>query len=235
MKISIIIPTINEAHNVGPLVTYLRSHSNGGVAEVIVADGGSEDGTEEVAERAGAKVLQCPELGRALQMNHAASQAKGDVLWFVHADATPPRSFENDIAESIEQGNRLGGYRFRFDSNHPVHRFLSWATRFSFEFTRGGDQTLFVTRDLFDELGGFDEEWCIMEEYDFMRRAKALASFRIIPKDVVVSARKYKENPWYRVAWANFVAFRMYKRGQPAAKIKETYHRMIKHPKDRGL
>ncbi len=233
MRISIIIPVINEEEHIGNLVRYLSKHGGESIAEILVIDGGSSDRTVEEASKAGATVLYSPKTGRACQMNYGVEHATGNLIWFVHADVVPPASFVSDIQESLDLGFKMGGYRFRFDSKRLIHRILSWATRLPLAVSRGGDQTIFITREFFEALEGYREDYVIMEEYELMRRARKLTKFRIIPKDVVVSARKYEENSWLQVNRANFVVYRMFVRGENPQRMKETYHRMIKHPKDR--
>ncbi|MAE87760.1 MAG: hypothetical protein CMB80_33810 [Flammeovirgaceae bacterium] len=88
---------------------------------------------------------------------------------------------------------------------------------------RGGDQTLFITRSLFDKLQGFDEYYCVMEDFDLLRRAKEIAKYHIIQKEVVVSARKYTDNGYLKVQLANLNAFRMFNRGEDPQKIRSYY------------
>lgn len=230
MKLSIIIPTLNEEAHIGELVNYLQKHGEN--AEIWVCDGGSTDQTVLEAQKAGAEVIEVGESSRAIQMNAGAARATGDVLWFVHADVKPPESFYEDIQKYTTNGFLIGTYRFKFDSNHPILKFLSWCTRFDWEFTRGGDQTIFVSKELWDKLGGYREDWVIMEEYDLIGRARERNDFCIIPKDVVVSSRKYDHNRWWQVQYANFKVFRMYKQGASTEDIKAKYYELLNHPKD---
>jgi len=93
---------------------------------------------------------------------------------------------------------------------------------------RGGDQTLFVTRQLFDELGGYDTHFRIMEEYDFIKRARQENPFKIIPKPVLVSARKYEHNGYLRVQIANLTVFNMYRLGCSQETLVNTYRNLLK-------
>lgn len=229
-KISVIIPTLNEAEYIGSLVSFLRKNGND-VCEVIISDAQSKDATREIARNAGAKVLKSRGLGRAVQMNLAVRQAKGDIFYFVHADAKPPVSFSKDIISCLEMGDQIGGYRLELDSKHPVLKFLSWCSGFSWEISRGGDQTMFISRELFENLGGFDESYVVMEDFEIIRRACRLHSYRVLPKSVRVSARKYEENSVLRVCWANLRAVHMFKRGEKPQDIKNLYYKLLKHPK----
>lgn len=227
MKISVIIPTLNEADNIVPLIRHLRQYGDNHLAEIIVADANSNDDTARLAKDAGAKVVAVPERGRSLQMNAGAQEAIGEILYFVHADSLPPVSYAKDLLDAVSKGYPIGCFRFRFDSKRWILKINSWFTRLDLLWCRGGDQTLFLTRELFDELQGFCPKHIIMEEYDLILRARKAYPFRIIPKEVVVSARKYESNSYLRVQIANLIAFQMYRFGYPLQGIYDTYRRLL--------
>ncbi len=231
MRISVIIPTFNEEKNIGPLVEYLRNEGGHTLQEIIVADGGSQDKTAELAQKAGAVVVVSPKKGRAAQMNYGVSFATAEILYFVHADARPPKSFVADIQAAVGEGYFSGCYRFRFDSDKTILKLNNYLTHLNILTARGGDQTLFITRRLFDELDGFDEYYVIMEEYDLLRRlwGKNRKVFKIIPKDVFVSARKYDTNSWARVQLANLVAMTLFRCGASPTRIAGTYKKMLNY------
>jgi rSAM/selenodomain-associated transferase 2 len=227
--LSVIIPTYNEAANIGRLVADLRRYAPPGTVEILVVDANSTDGTAEVARTAGAIVLPAPKPGRAAQLNYGASQARGDIFYFVHADVGIHPSYVATIAAAVAQGHAAGCYRFRFDSPHPLLRINSYGTRFKGIMSRGGDQTLFVTRALFEQLGGFNERFVIMEDFEIIQRIRQVASFHIVPLDVVVSARKYETNSWLRVQLANLTAFAMYFLKLPPPRIARTYKALLNY------
>lgn len=229
MRLSVIIPTHHEAANIGRLVGALRQHGGNQLAEVLVVDAQSTDGTADAARQAGATVLQPPRCGRAAQMNYGASHATGDVLYFVHADVGIHPDFMADIAQAVRAGYEAGCYRFRFDSTHPLLRINSYGTRFSGLMSRGGDQTLFVTRSLFGRLRGFDERYEVMEDFEIIVRIRQMARFLIIPKDVLVSARKYRTNGWLRVQIANLTAFSLFFLRVSPSRIARTYKALLNH------
>jgi len=111
----------------------------------------------------------------------------------------------------------------------------SYFTRFDREVCRGGDQTLFIKSNDFNDLGGYNADLRIMEEYDFMKRARKILKFKIIPKDVIVSARKYEENSYFRVNLANLVVFTFYNRGVSQKRLLEMYKKLLNHPKPEAL
>lgn len=227
MKLSIIIPTFNEAANIARLVGELRRHAADRPVEIVVVDAHSPDGTAELARQAGATVLLPPRPGRAFQMNYGAARATGDVLYFVHADVSIHPDYVATIGQAVAQGHAAGCYRFRFDSTHPLLRINSYGTRFKGIMSRGGDQTLFVTRALFQQLGGFNEHFVVMEDFEIIQRIRRVASFLIVPQDVLVSARKYQNNSWLRVQLANLTAFSLYFLKVSPVRIARTYKSML--------
>jgi len=227
LKFSIIIPTLNEADNIERLIQWLRNNATSNLREIIVVDGDSSDDTSKFAANAGATVLKSPKRGRATQMNFAASHATGDVLYFVHADTLPPKNYMKDLEEALENNYPIGCFRFRFNSDKKILRFNSYMTRFDRIWVRGGDQTLFITRSLFDSLGGYQDDFKIMEEYDLIARAREQAAFKIIPKYVLVSDRKYDNNSFLRVQIANATVFMMYRFGATQDAMCKMYKRLL--------
>ncbi|TGD82268.1 TIGR04283 family arsenosugar biosynthesis glycosyltransferase [Hymenobacter wooponensis] len=227
MRLSVIIPTYQEAGTIARLVRELRLYAAHHPVEILVVDAHSPDNTAAVAREAGATVLLAPKPGRAAQMNYGAEHATGDVLYFVHADVSIHPNFFQNIQQAIAEGHEAGCYRFRFDSAHPLLRINSFGTRFKGLMSRGGDQTLFITRSLFRRLGGFDEHFVIMEDFDIIVRIRKVASFKIIPEDVLVSARKYAANSWLRVQIANLTAFSLFFLKVSPVRIARTYKAML--------
>ncbi|MDB5234895.1 MAG: glycosyl transferase [Hymenobacter sp.] len=229
MALSVIIPTYNEVANIARLVAELRRLAPAPNLEILVVDAHSPDGTAEAARQAGATVLQAPKPGRAAQMNHGAGHASGSILYFVHADVSVHPDFVATIERAVAEGHQAGCYRFRFDSRHPLLRINSYGTRFKGIMSRGGDQTLFIARDLFQRLGGFNERFVIMEDFEIILRIRKATSFLIVPQDVVVSARKYKNNSWLRVQLANLTAFSLFFLKASPVRIARTYKAMLNH------
>lgn len=228
MKISVIIPTFNEAEHIERLVTFLHRHGAGVVAQIIVADGGSTDNTFALAEAAGASVVQCPAKGRSRQMNFGASQATGEILYFVHADTMPPPSYATDLLQAVGEGYGLGRYRSRFLSSSLMLRINEFFTRFDLFICMGGDQTLFIRKEVFDALGGFNPDLLIMEEYEFCTRARKSEKYKIMKEAVQISARKFEKNSWLQVQLANYKVVKLYRKGAPQELMLQTYKRMLR-------
>ncbi len=225
-SISIIIPALNEAENLRKLIPALRQNTQE-LIEIIVVDGGSTD--DSLAICASFQVMTLTgKRGRGKQMNQGAEYAKGDILYFVHADAIPPKGYGESIRASIQAGFPIGCFRMKFDSLSFLLKINAYFTRFDKSWTRGGDQTLYITNTLFHEFQGYDETCVIMEEYDFMDRVREKHPFKIIPKDILISARKYEKNGYFKVQIANLTAMRMYKKGIDKMRIAEKYRSMLK-------
>lgn len=227
MKISIIIPVYNEADNIGRLVNYLVQHKKDSVVEILVVDAGSTDNTMEIARQAGAKTIISPQKGRAAQMNYGASLAQGDILYFIHADTIPPTSFDNDITAAVTEGFEVGRYRTKFNSRKWYLKINAWFTRFDWFVCMGGDQTLFITKGLYDKSGGFRTDMAIMEEFEFVPRVRKLAQYKIFKKPALVSARKYDTNSWWQVQMANKKIVSMYRNGADQQSMVDIYKKML--------
>jgi rSAM/selenodomain-associated transferase 2 len=227
MKLSIIIPILNESENLKQLLPTFLNHDRSADFEVIVVDGGSSDNSVGIAFELGAKVLKSAVCSRACQMNLGAKEASGEILYFVHADARVLNSFFEDIMEAVDRGVPTGCFAYSFDSDSWLLKINSWFTKFNGLLSGGGDQTLFVKRDVFEALGGFDEYYCIMEDFELTRRLKKNYSFHVIPKKIIVSARKYETNSWLRVQLANLIVFGLFFLKTPPSKLKELYSRLL--------
>jgi rSAM/selenodomain-associated transferase 2 len=228
MPVSIIIPVLNEAGRIAQLLDYLQEHGGNDIAEIIVVDGYSSDHSGTIAQKAGAVVIQSTAC-RAAQMNAGAKIAKGDILYFVHADTIPPANYAAAIQRALHSGWSMGCFRYRFDAENFLLKANAWFTRFHFLVFQGGDKTFFITKKLFNQLNGYDEKYTVMEEYDFLRRAtKSHLRFTVLPETVIVSARKYENRPWLKVQLANLAAFNLWRweLAKPE-KIKAIYKKLL--------
>jgi len=208
LKISIIIPILNEAATICKLLSHLiqTTNSKDSIEEIVIVDGGSIDKSRETIQNFSntqstiIKVVSS-EKGRAKQMNKGAAEASGDILYFLHADSFPPNGYDQHIINEIRQGNEAGCFRMKFDSNHWWLRFLGWLTQFESKRCRGGDQSQFITTSLFKEIGGYDEAYVVYEDNDLVDRLFAIDKFVIIPKYVITSARRYREVGVWRLQY----------------------------------
>jgi rSAM/selenodomain-associated transferase 2 len=200
-KISIIIPVLNEEETLDKLLPYLKTWAdNYNQLEIIVSDGGSSDNTILIAKKYDASCLSAAR-GRASQMNAAAKEARGQILYFLHADSTPPKHFDRTIITAINSGIPAGCFRLKFNISNKFLAFFAWFSRFNFTLCRGGDQSLFISQSLFSSLGGFDEKYKIYEDNEFIGRIYRKASFKVLPQEVITSARKYEHNGTVRLQY----------------------------------
>lgn len=225
--ISIIIPTFNEEERIGTLLNHLKNCCSETNHEIIIADGGSVDATISIAEQSGTNVLHCNKKGRAAQMNEGAEHAAGSILYFLHADTFPPLNFVSEIRKSFERGYRSGCFQLAFDHSHPVLKFYSWCTRFRLTVFRFGDQSLFVEKTLFHEVGGFDESLTVMEDQKVVKELKKVSSFYLSDECVTTSARRYKLNGVIRLQAIFFLIVIMYYAGAEQRTLVHVYNRFI--------
>ena len=190
--LSIVIPVLNEEEYIGELLGYLKSICSDATTEILVVDGGSTDNTVQLATAAGARVLQTDK-GRAVQMNYGAARAKGEILYFLHVDTFPPKIFEKAVLNAVQHGYPAGCFRMKFDTDSRFLQFFAWFSKVNHKLCRGGDQSLFIKKQLFQDLGGFDENYKIYEDTEFICRIYQRDRFKVLPYSVITSARRYED------------------------------------------
>ncbi|MGP0592637.1 TIGR04283 family arsenosugar biosynthesis glycosyltransferase [Nitrospira sp. T9] len=219
MGIAVIIPVLNEQKALPALLPILIPL---GFEEIIVVDGGSRDGTVDVAR----KILESTSnfryqiisgpCGRASQMNAGAALANSEILVFLHADTQLPDNARQVIADAMDDPQCVGG---RFDVRFPrdtgyawmVSRLMNLRSRWSGIFT--GDQAMFVRRSVFKELGGF-ANIPLMEDIEFSRRMKRVGTIASLRAKVITSFRRWEQQgplrtivrmwtlrTWYWLGW----------------------------------
>jgi rSAM/selenodomain-associated transferase 2 len=190
MRLSIIIPTLNEAVTLRTVAAGLASGPAD--VEVIVADGGSTDGTVAVAQACGLRVIAAPR-GRGSQMNAGARAAQGSILLFLHVDTRLPKEALTLIECALADPAVCGGnFSLRFDGTTRAARYL---TRL-YPFLRlggmcYGDSAIFVRRAVFERLGGF-RDFPIFEDVDLFRRLKCAGRFVRLPAWATTSSRRFE-------------------------------------------
>ncbi|HEX8464182.1 MAG TPA: glycosyltransferase family 2 protein [Abditibacterium sp.] len=196
--ISVLIPARNEAPNLPRLLQRLREMPQ--IGEIIVADGGSDDQTVAVAEKLGAIVIEGAR-GRGAQQNAAAQRSSGEILWFLHADSLPARGSGAQIEATLRRGACGGNFRLKFEARGFWPRLFEQIARF--QRILGiyyGDSGVWVTREMWQQLGGF-ENWPLFEDLDFARRLERLACAQsrktaCCAGRLRVSARRFGPQPW---------------------------------------
>lgn len=229
--ISIIIPTYNEDKYLPLLLKKLSEVDNVEcVKEIIVSDGKSTDNTISVANKFWIRVIVNGQPGRARQMNAGAKMATGQILYFLHADSTPPAGFIRQILAAHASGTVAGCFRLRFDWSHWFLKLNAWFTRFNINAFRFGDQSLFITKDLFNMIGGFREDYILMEDQEIVYRIARHTRFRVLPDYITTSARKYRVNGAFRMQAIFFYIYCVYFLGASQQTLKSIYQKLIQTP-----
>ncbi len=198
---SVIIPTVNEAKALPRILTQISLVSRSDI-EAIVSDGGSNDGTVDVARQLGARVVLGPR-GRGFQLNRGAQTARGRILAFLHADSVLPPDFDKILdARFGDARNNAAAFPIRFDPPHPLLRFSSWWSQFDTLVTRYGDQGLVVRRETFDRAGGYPD-WPLMEDVEICRRLRRFTTIPALPSPITTSSRRFIERGVWRQQLAN--------------------------------
>jgi rSAM/selenodomain-associated transferase 2 len=201
LSLSIIIPVLDEAGHIAAALADAAARCPG--AEVVVVDGGSRDGTAQVAARhPGVRVLESPP-GRARQMNAGARIASGTSLLFLHADTRLPPGAGELVAQALAPPDAVAGrFDVRFDSGRRVLRVVAFFMNARSRWSRicTGDQAIFVRRDAFEALGGFPDI-PLMEDVELTRRLKRMGRVVCLRARVVTAARKWeREGAWRTIA-----------------------------------
>lgn len=194
MKLSVIVPCLNEA----PVIEATLARMQGLRArghEIIVVDGGSDDRSVEIARPLADKII-IARRGRALQMNAGAAAAAGNVLLFVHADTWLPAAADLLLGSALVSGDRRWGrFDVRLSGAHPLFRviefFMNWRSRVTGIAT--GDQAMFVTRPLFDALGGF-ADIPLMEDVTLSRALKRHGRPAVVRRRAITSSRRWEQH-----------------------------------------
>ncbi|MBI1822858.1 MAG: TIGR04283 family arsenosugar biosynthesis glycosyltransferase [Nitrospirae bacterium] len=191
MKISVIVPTINEEKVLRGTLNRLKKSMD---LDLIVVDGGSQDETVAIAKEYTRKVFVTPP-GRARQMNEGARHAEGEILLFLHADSTIATGGIGKIVPAITSLHAVGGaFQLAFDSRNILMRIVAGLANFRSRFTRipYGDQGIFITRALFQKLEGFPD-LPILEDVAFATRMKKEGRIAILRDKITTSSRRWKK------------------------------------------
>ena len=224
MQFSIIVPALNEALLIRPFLQHLRERAPG--AEIIVADGGSCDGTVDLAKGFCDQLVR-NESNRAIQMNTGACAARGDILWFVHVDAELPLRCLDEIGRIMDDPNVVGGYfRIRLPGG-LVYRFTDSFAHYAGILLRMrcGDHGIFCRRTAFLDIGGFPKV-PLMEDVEFFRRLHRRGRVTYSDKRILISPRRYEAIGRTRLTLAyGFIAM-LYIFGVPASILASIYKRI---------
>jgi uncharacterized protein len=223
-RVSVVIPALDDADLVGAAVASALAT---GAAEAIVADGGSRDATREAAAAAGARVVESGP-GRAHQMNAGAAQASGEVLLFLHADTVLPPDACALAREALARpGVVAGGFSYAIPADTLRGAVISALGRVrpALGGVPWGDQGLFLSRDTFDELGGFPE-LPVMEDYEFAHRLARFGRVVTLRERAVTSARTWDEHGLIYATTVNAMSIAGYELGVDPERIAGWRHRI---------
>lgn len=199
MRLSIVIPVLNESATIESMLQRLAELRRGG-AQVIVVDGGSDDDTAALAGRHADMVLASAR-GRALQMHAGALAASGDALLFLHADTVLPPGAGALVACAL-RSHAWGRFDVALDGAHPVYRLIAAMMNLRSRLTSvaTGDQAIFMRRAFYFDAGGFPP-LALMEDIAFCKRARRLARPACLRARVLTSARRWEKHGAWRTVW----------------------------------
>jgi len=221
-KLSIIIPTLDEAATIEALLAQLSPWNAQGV-ELLVVDGGSLDETVSRASSLASRVI-VSEAGRARQMNTGARQARAGHLLFLHADTRLPRDADRLIASALSSEHCWGRFDVRLEGRHPLLPIIAWAMNLRSRLTgiATGDQAIFMTREAFAAAGGFPDQ-PLMEDIEMSRRLKHQSSPSCLRARVTSSGRRWERAGAWRTLLLMWQLRWRYWRGTPADDLARAY------------
>ena len=201
-SLTVVVPVLNEADGIAAHLRHLQGLRAHG-AEIVVADGGSSDGTSDRIGDLADRVVVAPR-GRACQMNAGARGARGTVLVFLHADTWLPDGAERAIAAGLARSGRVWGrFDVRIAGRHPllgaVARLMNARSRLTGIAT--GDQAVFVARAAFEEVGGY-ADLPLMEDIVLSRALKRISPPVCLRERVVTSGRRWEKDGVARTIWS---------------------------------
>ncbi len=232
MKISIVIPTLNEVSCITRTLESIVAQKLPETlsAELLIADGGSTDGTPERVIEFFEHNHTLPvrmflsERGRAQQMNCGAYFASGDALLFLHADTQLGENALLELARALENPNvKFGYFTMQFDSQNPIAKYYASLTSINSLLTHYGDSGIFARLDFFEQLGRFPEQE-LLEDVEFLQRAARLSEPYLIERaHVITSARRFEKNGYLWQMLKNISIVALYKLGASPNWLKELY------------
>lgn len=224
VRLSIIIPALNESANLRRLLPDLLARETG--ADIIVVDGGSEDDSRAVVARFSAVRWLSSSSGRARQMNRGAEVAHGEALLFLHADTVLPHGAGAAISSVLADPAVVGGrFDVQLDSRRPLLRVVGWLMNRRSRLTgiSTGDQAIFVRRAVFAALGGY-ADIPLMEDVDFTRRLKRRGRLAALSLRVSTSARKWEREGVVRTIVLMWTLRLLYLFGVAPARLHHWYY-----------
>ena len=224
LRISVVVPSWRDAENLETLLPELARRY--GIAETIVVDASGDGHGERLALSSGATFIASANPNRGEQMNLGAAAASGDVIVFLHSDTNLEDGHLGAIQIALADPEIIGGAFFRkFDGRHPRLMWLESVARFltSHGGTLYGDQSIFVRRDVFRQLGGF-ARIPLMEDVEFSRRLRAAGKVAVLDPPVQSSARRHLRKGAWRTSIQNGLFIVLYKLGVSPHRLHRWYY-----------
>ncbi|MBO8204139.1 TIGR04283 family arsenosugar biosynthesis glycosyltransferase [Prochlorococcus marinus] len=224
-KISVVIPTINEANNLPLLLSDLSIIQKEG--EILIVDGGSEDKTIDVANIYGAKVYKSKERNRGLQLDTGAKKSNGDWLMFLHADTRLTHDWFTKI-QSVLKGdkNYIYYFKFRINDKKLIYRLLEILVNFRSQYFKQpyGDQGLIIHRSIYLKNNGF-RKIHLMEDVDFLMRLNCKKYLKQLNLPIFTSSRKWERTNIFLQALKNWNFRRRWLKGESTKSIYYDYYK----------
>ncbi len=194
LRLSIVIPCLNEADNILNTLNALQPARKRG-CEIILSDGGSTDNTLSIAKKNVDKIIHS-KAGRAIQMNNGAEKSNGDIICFLHADTITPDNVDKIILSALDRSNKQWGFfKIKLNHKHFIFRIIEWFinTRSSLSKVATGDQGIFITKTTFNKLSGF-ANIALMEDIELTKRLKKISSPIVIKQVLLTSSRRWEKH-----------------------------------------
>ena len=224
MPLSIIIPALNEGHQIATILARLQGHRSQNT-EIILVDGGSRDDTVELAAPLVDRVITS-KAGRATQMNAGAALATAEVLLFLHADTVLPAHAPQLILQGLTDARyRWGRFDVTIAGDHFFLAVIAWFMNHRSRLTgiATGDQAIFMTREVFDQLGSFPDQ-ALMEDVEMTSRLRKLGPPLCLHEHVITSGRRWEKHGVWRTIWLMWRLRLQYSLGAKPADLYRRYY-----------
>lgn len=227
-SLSVIVPVWNEAAGIADTLGHLQPLRGCG-HEVIVVDGGSGDGTAAIARPLCDRLLVADQ-GRAVQMNAGATAARGDILMFLHADTRLPAGALDQLSVFACSRHAWGRFNVRLSGSRPLFRVIAWFMNQRSRLTGicTGDQAMFVRRDVFEALAGF-QPLPLMEDVEFSRRLCLVSRPFCIRDPVITDSRRWQKHGAWRTIFLMWRLRWRYWRGESPENLARIYRSDVRH------
>lgn len=218
---SFIVITYNEQEKIKSVIDSIRAAAKDFEYEIVVSDGDSSDETITILKSESVKTVNS-DCGRGIQFISGVNAAKGDVFIFLHGDTLFPEKGIHIIDEKFKKGIKAATFRTRFDNDKWLYKFYGWFTKFDSVFTSFGDQGIVVTKELYNQIGGFPD-WQIFEDVELLTKIRKKTKIESLPAYVITSARRYEANGIIKQQIINFLMILGFYFGLKHTQLKKIY------------